>query len=52
LPEVTQGATFIGSVGMRRVSFASSGSRRLTHNLTIAGSTWKFISARFSGKDE
>jgi hypothetical protein len=43
LPEVIQSATFSGSVGMRRATFASSGSRRLAQNLTIADSTRKFI---------
>jgi hypothetical protein len=37
---------------MRRASFASSGSRRLTQDLTIADSTREIMSAPFSGKDE
>jgi hypothetical protein len=52
LPNVIQSATSSGSVGMRWAIFASSGSRRLTQNLTIAGSPRKFISAPFKGKDE
>jgi hypothetical protein len=52
LPEVIEDATFSDSLGMRRASFASRRSRRLTQNLTIAGSTRKFVSAFFRGKDE
>ncbi|MGH6936025.1 MAG: hypothetical protein ACRED2_07560 [Methylocella sp.] len=42
LPELIEGATLSGSLGMRRASFASRRSRCLTQNLTIAGSTRKF----------
>lgn len=47
LPEVIQGATCSGSLGLGRASIAASRSRRLSQNLTIAGSTRKFVSAPF-----